>query len=109
MRSSAVRPGRAADLDAELAALITGLQAAGDAAPAPLPQTRIRPGGSCSCEPRRPMAGVERRGNYVPARPHCEWLCRSFAAPRWAPPLPRRRGGRLLDQLATAASAAADR
>ena len=92
----------AADLDADLATLVTRLHAAGNALPSLFPDTdqawwELRP------NPTPPTPGWSDEETVLPTWLHSNGHAKRFAEEQWTPPLPRRRGGQLLNQLATAA------
>lgn len=90
------------DLDADLAPLVTRLHAAGSALPTLFPDTdhawrELRP----KLTARTP--GWSDDEIVLPAWAHPNGHAERFAGGQWVTPLPRRRGRRFLNQLATAA------
>jgi hypothetical protein len=95
-------PAVTADVDADLVALVTQLQAVGSALPSlfPDPDQAWRELLHAPASPTRAWGNEEAP---LLVGPHANGYADLVAAPRSAPPRPRRRGGWVLTQLATAA------
>jgi hypothetical protein len=95
-------PAVPADVDADLVALVAGLQAAGSALPPLFPDVEqawrdLR----ANLTPR--MVEQSDEATVFPTWFHANGHAKRFTEEQWTPPLPRRRRGDFLNQLATAA------
>src|SRR5215218_1329718 len=95
-------PAVPADVDADLVALVAGLQAAGSALPPlfPDPEQAWR---DLRANLPPPRAEPSDEATVLPTWFHANGHAKRFTEEQWTPPLPRRGGGRFLNQLATAA------
>jgi hypothetical protein len=91
-----------ADLDADLATLVTRLHATGIALPTLFPDAE-QAWRDLRANVTPPLAEQSDEETVLPTWLHSNGHANRFAEEQWTPPLPRRRGGRFLNQLATAA------